>query len=633
MDKKNVILGTAGHIDHGKSSLVKALTGTDPDRLKEEKERGITIDLGFANLSYPDGVIVGIVDVPGHEKLIKNMLAGAGGIDILMLVIAADEGVMPQTREHLAICNMLKIKTGIIAITKIDTVDKDWLELIISDVRDFVKGTLLENSDIIPVSSKTGENLETLKKAIHNAAKGVCSKLINSIFRMPIDRVFTLKGFGTVVTGTAISGKVTLDMPVEILPAGITTKVRGLQSHGKPADTAYAGQRIGINLQGVNKEDIKRGDTVLTSGVCKVTNTIDVVLEMLDTAPLLKDKSLVHLYLGTSETVARVIIYDKNELKPNQRGYCQFRLEDGIVAMSGDRYIIRRFSPLETIGGGTVLDPLPEKRRKKEGIPDLEILENGSLPDKIECKIKKSALNGVDTGYLEGWIYADRDDIKSALNTLLKQSKIFKSQEIYFHSDVILPIIERLKGVLKDFHKENPLKEGMTKEDVKACLFSGKNVNERIFNILFEAEGVTVKKDIVRLSTFSTGISTIKSDIQNKIINILEKSGYQPPTKTELQTQLNLSEKETNDILNLMSKEGVIVRINDAFYITKSRYDRIIEMLKEYFKNKQTITVSEFRELLNTSRKYAMPIIEFLDTKKVTIRIGDVRKLMIKANS
>ncbi|MFQ3574481.1 MAG: selenocysteine-specific translation elongation factor, partial [Thermodesulfovibrionales bacterium] len=234
MDTKNVILGTAGHIDHGKSSLVKALTGIDPDRLKEEKERGITIDLGFANLYYPDGITVGIVDVPGHEKLIKNMLAGAGGIDILLLVIAADEGVMPQTREHLAICNMLKIKTGIISITKIDTVEKDWLELVISDVRDFVKGTILENSEIVPVSSKTGQNIDILKDTIWNSAKGVRSKLVNSLFRLPIDRVFTLKGFGTVVTGTALSGEIALDMPVEILPAGIQTKVRGLQTHGKP---------------------------------------------------------------------------------------------------------------------------------------------------------------------------------------------------------------------------------------------------------------------------------------------------------------------------------------------------------------------------------------------------------------
>lgn len=630
MEKKNVILGTAGHIDHGKSSLVKALTGTDPDRLKEEKERGITIDLGFANISYPDGITVGIVDVPGHEKLIKNMLAGAGGIDILMLVIAADEGVMPQTREHLAICNMLKIKTGIIAITKIDTVEKDWLELVILDVKEFVRGSILENAEIMPVSSKTHENIDKLKNTIWSAAKNVSPKLINSIFRMPIDRVFTLKGFGTVVTGTALSGEVVLDMPVEILPAGIVSKVRGLQSHGKLSDKAYAGQRIGINLQGVNKEDIQRGDVVLSSSVCKVTNTIDAVIEMLEEAPVLKDRSLVHLYLGTSETIARVIIYDNAELKPLQKSYCQFRLQDNIVAMSGDKYIIRRFSPLETIGGGVVLDSLPEKRRKKEGISDLEIFEKGTLLEKIECKIKKSGLAGVDYSFLQGWIYCDMDDIKESVRTLKKQSKILVSQDAYFHIDVITEIVQRLKGLLADFHRDNPLKEGMLKEEVRARLFGNKHPNEKIFDILFGAEGITLQKDIVRLSEFSAGVSAIEADVKNKIIRLLDQGAYQPPTRAELQKDLKLSDKEITDILNLMNKEGIIVRINETFYLAKSRYDRIIEMLREFFKNKQTITVSEFRELLNTSRKYAMPIIEFLDTKKVTLRIGDVRKFILK---
>ncbi|MBI4838617.1 MAG: selenocysteine-specific translation elongation factor, partial [Nitrospirae bacterium] len=333
-----VILGTAGHIDHGKSSLVKALTGIDPDRLKEEKERGITIDLGFADLSYPDGIKVGIVDVPGHEKLIKNMLAGAGGIDIVLMVIAADEGIMPQSREHLAICDMLKVKKGLIALTKSDLVEKDWLHLVAGEIKNFVKGTFLDGAEIIPVSAKTGENLDLLKEKIREAAGNVDAKPANGLFRLPIDRVFTLRGFGTVVTGTAVSGSLSADAAVEILPKGIKTKVRGLQSHGEMLKTVYAGQRAAVNLQGVSKEEIRRGDVLTLPDMIKPASVIDAGLEILGEAPTVKSRSLVHFHTGTSEIVARVIFYDKEKLNPGDKAYCQFRLQSPAAVMSGDRY-------------------------------------------------------------------------------------------------------------------------------------------------------------------------------------------------------------------------------------------------------------------------------------------------------
>jgi selenocysteine-specific elongation factor len=381
-----IILGTAGHIDHGKSSLVKALTGIDPDRLKEEKERGITIDLGFADLSYPDGLTVGIVDVPGHERLVKNMLAGAGGIDLVLLVIAADEGIMPQSREHLHICNLLKIKSGLIAITKADLVEKDWLDLVVDEVKNFVKGTFLDGSEIVPVSSKTMFNVDLLKEKIRDAALKVEPKPTKGLFRLPIDRVFTLKGFGTVVTGTAISGSISVDDTVEILPSDIKSKVRGLHSHGKPIQTAYAGQRVAINLQGIDKEDIKRGDSVVLPERFIPTRKIDAKVELLTDSPVLKSKSLIHFHLGTAETVARIILYGTNEVKAGEDCYCQFRLRDPVIAMSGDRYIVRRFSPVETIGGGEVLDPLSYRRSKKESTDDLMIFEQGTLAEKISAK-------------------------------------------------------------------------------------------------------------------------------------------------------------------------------------------------------------------------------------------------------
>lgn len=360
---KKVILGTAGHIDHGKSSVVKALTGIDPDRLKEEKERGITIDLGFANIVYPD-VVVGIVDVPGHERLIKNMLAGVGGMDMVMLVVAADEGVMPQTKEHLAICNLLKIKSGIIALNKADLVDEETLELAKEDVKEAVKGTFLENAEIVAVSAKTGLNIEVLKGKIRELALKVSEKSTGGIFRMPIDRVFTLKGFGTVVTGTVLSGAITIDSPVEILPAGITSKVRGLQSHGQALKEVYAGQRVGINLQGVSKEDIKRGDIVTVPGKLKPSSFIEVKLELLKDVKPLKHGMPVHFYLTTSETVGKLKLFNKTEVLPDEEAYAHIKLQDPIVAMAGDRFILRRFSPLETLGGGIVIDPEPPRKRR-----------------------------------------------------------------------------------------------------------------------------------------------------------------------------------------------------------------------------------------------------------------------------
>ncbi len=630
---KSVILGTAGHIDHGKSSLVKALTGIDPDRLKEEKERGITIDLGFANLNYPESdLVVGIVDVPGHERLIKNMLAGAGGIDILLMVIAADEGVMPQSREHLAICNMLKIKTGIVALTKIDAVEPDWAELVKDDVRDFVKGTFLEGSEIVSVSAKTGDGIDHLKELIKQKALLVEPKLTNSIFRLPIDRVFTLKGFGTVVTGTALSGEAVIDMPVEILPSGLKSKIRGLQSHGKASERAYAGQRVGINLQGLEKEQLKRGDVVVAPGRFMATKTIDASLEMLRDAPRLKDRSLVHFYSGTAETTARVILYNRQEIGPSESCYCQFRLEDEIVALSGDRYIIRRFSPLETIGGGSILDPLPERRRRREELEDLHAFDKGTIVQKIESKIRKRGLLGATLGFIEGWLYGDLQDMKKALEELQKAKKINHFNGTYFHAQLIESAREDIKGILRQFHKDNPLKPGMPKEELKSRIaFALKTpVSDSAFELLIKDSGISVEQDILRLTEFRAALSSVNSDIKDKVLSILEDSGFAPPLRPELQQMAGLQEREFNDLLRLMAKEGLIVKINDTIYITKKRYDLLIATLREAFSKRPELTVAELRDILKTSRKYALPLMEYLDSQRITLRVGDARRLMLK---
>jgi selenocysteine-specific elongation factor len=621
-----VILGTAGHIDHGKSSLVKALTGIDPDRLKEEKERGITIDLGFADLSYPDGLTVGIVDVPGHERLVRNMLAGAGGIDLVLLVIAADEGIMPQSREHLAICDLLKIKSGLIVITKSDLVEKEWLELVTDEVKQFVQGTFLEGAEIIPVSSKTGQNLDFLKDKIRDIALKVQPKPVREIFRLPVDRVFTLKGFGTVVTGTVVSGTLSVEEPVEIQPSGIHTKVRGLHSHGKFIQTAYAGQRVAVNLQGVDKEALRRGDVVLTLRSVVPSRVMDARIELLNNVPELKNKSLVHLHISTSETIARVVLYNREELKPGESCYCQLRLDEPAVALSGDRYIIRRFSPVITMGGGTVLDPSPERRRRKDSTADLEVLEKESLSEKIAVKVKKAGLKGMDASSLTGWIRAEIPVLEESLRQLKSQRVLIQLNTTLLHRDVYRALSGSILGTLETFHKENPLSPGMPKEELRAQM----RINPDIWgNWLSSLETVTMDRDVVRVSNFRAS-SSDSSAASSKILEMLEKSRFQPPTKEELSEALSIPQKLATDMLKLMGKEGTLVRINDSMYITSSVYKELISLLRAFFSKKPDMTVAEFRDILGTTRKYALPFLEYLDSNKITLRVGDVRKFLLK---
>ncbi len=621
---RHVIMGTAGHIDHGKSHLVKALTGIDPDRLKEEKERGITIDLGFADLVYPDGLTIGIVDVPGHERLVRNMLAGAGGIDFVLLVIAADEGIMPQSREHLAICDILKIKSGLVAITKTDLVEPDWLELVTEEVRTFVKGTFLEGAEIIPVSSVTGENLDRLKEAIDDVARKVEVKPSKGLFRLPVDRVFTLKGFGTVVTGTAVSGSVGLEESVEILPRNLTTRIRGLQSHGKPVKRVSAGQRAALNLQGIEKEDLHRGDTLVSVGRFSPTRTIDAKVELLKNAPQLKNRGLVHFHLGTSETVARVVLYGPEKLGKGESCYCQLRLDNPVVAQSGDRFVIRRFSPVDTIGGGVVLDPSPRRRRKKEGLGDLEVFEEGSTAEKIATKVGKAALRGMPAAEVEGWLKAEVPEIAKAIEELLSQGRIKRYGDVLVHAEAHEVFRQAAKKRLEEFHRNNPLRHGMPKEELRGTL----RMEPKIFAGMISAlDEVSVEKDLLRLKSFKAAVS---EEDKSMVLKLLEKRGFQPPEKKELAAELKTDEKRVSDILGFLAKEGSAVRINDSIYLSRASYDRLIELLKEHYARKPDMTVAEFRDLLGTTRKYALPYLEYLDSNNITLRVGDVRKLMLK---
>lgn len=550
----------------------------------------------------------------------------------MLLVIAADEGVMPQSKEHLAICNLLKIKKGLIVLTKSDLVDKDWLALIKDDIGNLVKGTFLDGAEIISVSSKTGYNLDLLKEKIRDIASGVEPKPVKGIFRLPVDRVFTLKGFGTVITGTAISGSISLNDSVEIIPEDIKTKIRGLQSHGRSLKTAYAGQRVAINLQGIEKQQVKRGDVLSFPDKIKPTSVFDARIEFLKDAPLpgLRNRSLVHLHTGTSEVTGRVIIYGKDSLTPGDNAYCQFRLQDKIAVMSGDRYIIRRFSPLLTIGGGEILDPSPRRRKRKEGCEDLRIFEHGSLEEKLLMKIFFDGISGITVSALEGWIKAELPDIRDTIKSLVKNGKAVQMENILLHKEAFNDFSQKTVSTIKAFHKENPLRAGIQKEAIRAVF---KWLDQKVFEgLISHVNDIEFIKDIVKLKSFKISLSEDKEHVKANILKILNQSAFHPPTKDELVSRLSgtINNKELTELLKLMVSEGSIVRVNDDVFLSSENYNRMIKRLERFFKTKSEMTVGEFRDILGTSRKYAIPFLEYLDSNKITLRAGDIRKFLIK---
>jgi selenocysteine-specific elongation factor len=630
---KYTILGTAGHIDHGKSTLVKALTGTDPDRLKEEKERGITLDLGFASLDLPGGNRLGIVDVPGHEGLIKNMLAGVGGIDIVMLVIAADEGIMPQTREHLAICNLLQVKQGLIALTKLDATEKDWLALVQDEVRDFVKGTFLEKAPIVPVSAKTGENLDKLKQELDKLAKEVSPKSPNGILRLPIDRVFTMKGFGTVITGTLLSGTISQDQEVDMLPKGITTKVRGIQSHNQAAQRAVAGQRTAVNLQGVEKDQLSRGDTIVTKGYFKTTRNVDCSLVLLpQTTRSIKTGTRIRFYNNTQEAIGRATLVGSQVMNPGDTGYVQFRLEQPVLIQHCDRFIIRFYSPMETLGGGMVLNPHPRRHRNstmQESVKNLGILENGTLEERLAVIVAGKALAGIEEAEIIGSVAADKAEITGALAALASKKSIVRVDNLYVHTGQLTTLEKKVLDLIASYHKANSLKPGIDKEEVKGMLkvrLHPKALNMAIDGLIrkkqIETEGSKLK-----LPGFKPAVGKDQGLYKDKIVEAIRKGGSQPPVREELPALFGITDKDAKDLLKLLADEGRLARINDSLYLDKVVLETLKTDLVKFLQEKKEIVVADFRDLAKTSRKFAVPILEYFDSQKLTQRVGDKRVL------
>jgi selenocysteine-specific elongation factor len=630
---KYIILGTAGHIDHGKSSLVKALTGTDPDRLKEEKERGITLDLGFASLDLPSGNRLGIVDVPGHEGLIKNMLAGVGGIDIVMLVIAADEGIMPQTREHLAICDLLRIKKGLIALTKTDMVEKDWLALVQDEVRDFVKGTFLEKSTIVPVSSKTGENLPLLVQELAKLSNEVVPKSSNGILRFPIDRVFTMKGFGTVITGTLLSGTISTEQEIEILPKGIKTKVRGIQSHNQAVHRSIAGQRTAVNLQGVEKDQLSRGDTIVSAGFFTPTKTLDAKLGLLKQAPRgLKTGARIRFYNTTQEAIGRITVLGSNILAPGEEAYIQLRLEEPVIVQHGDRYILRFYSPMETLGGGMVLNPHTRRHKTatlEESLKNLSTLEKGPIEETLGLLISGKGLAGMEEAEIIGAVAIDKQSILSALTSLTQKKTALRVDNLYVHAAHLGLLEKKVLDFIKQYHKDNPLKPGLDKEELKGMLRM--RISVKILNTAID--GLIKKKQIeadgskLKVPGFKAARGAIQDAVKNKIVEAITKGGTQPPVRDELPALFGITEKDAKDLMKLLADEGRTVRINDSLHLDKNILEQVRTDLKKYLDDKKEISMAEFRDLAKTSRKFAVPLMEYFDSQKLTQRVGDKRVL------
>jgi selenocysteine-specific elongation factor len=632
---KQIILGTAGHIDHGKTSLIKALTGTDTDRLKEEKERGITIELGFAALDLPSGQHLGIVDVPGHEKFVKNMVAGATGIDIVVMVIAADEGVMPQTREHMEICTLLGVKYGMVAVTKMDMVDEEWLELALDDIRDFVRGTFLEDAAVATVSSVTQEGIPEFIKALDELAARIPERPPSDLFRLPIDRVFTIKGFGTVITGTLISGRVQVGDTIMIYPSGIKSKVRGIQVHNKSAEEAAAGMRTAINFQGLEKEAISRGEVLSKPNTLEASYMVDVSLHYLaSNKKPLKNRTRVRFHTGTSEVLGNLIVLDREELAPGEDTVVQLRLDTPVALVKDDRFVIRSYSPIFTIGGGKVLNPIPlkHKRFKPDAVEGLKALGHQAPEAIIPFHVEASGVQGVSFVHLKMMTNLPDKQLENVIQGLLSQKNLIqidRENRIYIHNLCFENLKNDTRRQLANYHKANPLKPGMPKEELKSKfppLLTSKLFNLTLNQMIKEKE-IAQEENIIRLASHAVSLGGKQADVKDKILKNYLNAGLQPPYFKELAKLLDMDAKRAKDVLMHLVAEGAIVKVKEDLYFHTEAIKSLKKRLVKFLVDQEEITTPQFKEMTGVSRKYVIPLAEHFDSTNVTLRVGDVRKL------
>ncbi len=631
---RHVIVGTAGHIDHGKSALIRALTGVDPDRLKEEKQRGITIDLGFAHLELDD-VQVGFVDVPGHEKFVKNMLAGVGGIDFVLLVVAADESIMPQTREHFDICRLLGVRSGIVVINKADLVDSEMIELVQDEILETTEGSFLEDAEIIPVSSKTGEGLDRLKKAIHDMALSVPLRPSNRLLRLPIDRSFSIRGFGTVVTGTLTSGGIHKDEEVELIPGGLTARIRGVQVHGKMTGTATAGQRTAVNLQGLDLTQVARGMVVTVPKVFSETQILDVHLHLLPSAKPLKNLIKVRFHQGTLEVLARVALLGKDTLAPGDSAYAQLRLDAPVFCLHGDTFIIRQFSPTITIGGGKILHPNPSKHRStdKKVLDVLQKLDRGRLSDKIPVFLEAESGRAMDLNELDSLLGIALPELNKICSDLARTGELVMipaPSPILVPASTVESLTEETLARVSVFHKNNPLAKGIPREELRKRIYDGlpAELFKHCLETLVENRKLSMQKDTVSLFGHEVQLSAEGEHLREQIEAVHKRSGFQPPSLQELQSSIDADPEEVRRIFYWMIKEQILIKISEDFVYHQSTLEDIKEKIKSRFEPGMRFNVADFKEILDLTRKHSIPLLEYLDREKFTRRQGNERILL-----
>jgi selenocysteine-specific elongation factor len=631
---KSIIVGTAGHIDHGKSTLVEALTGTHPDRLAEEKRRGITIDLGFAFLEE-NGVRFGLVDVPGHERFVSNMLAGAAGIDVLLLVIAADESIKPQTREHFDICRLLGVKRGVVALTKSDMVDGDTLELVRMEAEEFLRGSFLEKAPLVPVSAKTGAGLGELKKALCEAAANASAKDSARYFRLPIDRAFAMKGFGSVVTGTLISGSVAPGDEVELFPAGERLRVRGVQSGGKAVERAMPGQRTAVNLAGIEHTALKRGMVLATPDKFRKTRRIDVRLELLPSARKMKQGARVHFHAGTAETIAEVFFHGSKELPPGGSALANLKLQDELLVLPEDRFIVRQFSPVVTIGGGAVLDPLARRPMLRDTGRSafLETLERANHEEILAAMTDRTLLG---LGYEEivartGWMEKEIQDALKKLQGTARVRIVSNEPLMLVSGKLFEDVGKKIADKVERFQKENPLLPGISREDLRASL--GKRVRSETFRAALE-ELVAQKKldapgELVKKAGSEIALLPEEAKAKEQIEAAFASAGLAVPTVEEVLAKLTVESKRAEKLLHILLREKNLVGVSPELVFHRQALGQLKEQLAAYKKAKgDRITVPIFKELTGITRKYAIPLLEYLDRERVTRRAGDERVIL-----
>lgn len=622
-----MIIGTAGHVDHGKTALIKALTGVDADRFIEEKERGVSIDIGFAPFTMADGRIAGVIDVPGHERFIHNMLAGIGGIDLVLLVIDAQEGIMPQTREHLDILELLQIKKGLVVITKRDLVDGEWLEMVVEEVREFLENTFLAEASIIPVSSITGEGLTALRQAIDLLGETMPQRDELAPLYMPLDRIFSISGFGTVVTGTLLTGRVKAGQIVEILPPGRELRVRGIQVHGGMVDEAAAGQRVAVNVPGLERGEMGRGSVMAAPGYCRLTRFCDARLRLLPGARPLTNLVPVHFYLGTARVTARLLLLEGDELAPGTEGFVQCRLDKPLVARRGDRFIIRSYSPMVTIGGGIILDDqAPRHRRfRPDVLARLEELEQEDPRPFVLQKLK--SIGGATLEELSHLTQMGSEQLKVLLDTAIQEGDGARLADFYVHGEMRAAWEQQIKDRLAQFHLEKPLLPGMSKSLLGA--FLPRKAMGRPYDALLEQlrqQGwITVRGEIVAQEDFKPKPAPGQVEKLHQLLALLEKAGINPIPSREIWAQLGLKREEGEMLLDYLLWQGQAVKLSEDLFLHKQVVERCLETLRDHFRGNRSVTLGQYRDLLQGSRKSAQLILEYFDGCKYTRRVGDER--------